>query len=203
MPSVGQYQRYISQGETKVIKLKESLSGLRADVKTLKRGTKPFLKMKSKIDDQAVLLKETQVKLKAHKSSLKEAERSLKKSTPKASASSPKAVKKAVAAKTVKKVASKVPVKKVAKEWVSAAPTKRGRPKKASAVEESSVRRGRPQKKEAPKVSRVKTKTSELTELEKTVSLLSIKLDALAELVSKTAVVSVSTAELRLIKRRR
>ena len=135
MPSVGQYQRYISQGETKVIKLKESLTGLRADVKNLKRGTKPFLKMKAKIDDQAVLLKETQLKLKAHKSSLKEAERSLKKSTPKVSASSGKTAKKAVVAKTVKKVA---------KEWVSAAPTKRGRPKKASVVEESSVRRGRP-----------------------------------------------------------
>lgn len=194
MPSVGQYQRYISQGETKVIKLKESLSELRTDVKSLKRGTKPFLRIKAKIDDQAVLLKETQIKLKSHKSALKEAERALKKSAPKGSGP---------ASKAVKKAAPKVAAKKVAKEWVGEAPAMRGRPKKATVAEPAKVRRGRPKKNEVALPSSLSDEVVGLAELQKTVSLLSIKLDALAELVSQTVGASVSTAELRLIKRRR
>ena len=114
MPSLGQYQRYISQGEIKIAKLKAELANA------------PNAKKKAEIKD---LLNVTTEKVKEHKAAVKAA--------PKTAPSAKKAGK-VVAKKTVamKVVAKKAPAKKVvakkvvAKKAVVKAPAKKAPAKK-------------------------------------------------------------------------
>jgi hypothetical protein len=199
MPSVGQYQRYISQGEAKVTKLKSNLSDMKGELKGHKRGTKPFIKLKAKITSDTDLLKVTQVKLKDHKASLKIAVKEAK-------------AQESVAAKKVPAKRGR-PAKSTPVKATPAASKKRGRPAKENVVTKAPAKRGRPKKdavvaKASTKATSAKGSKASSADLEKAVELLSIKVDALAEMISSTlgqslphVEQSISTAQLRRFKR--
>jgi hypothetical protein len=225
MPSVNQYLRYIGQTKNRIEKLTSSVSVLRDQKKTAPKAKQASVTAKLKLAQEE--LKESKTKLKEHKDNMATANKAEKATVTKVPKKAGRPAKVAVAKAAPARKAGRPPKAKVAetaaprkagrppkaKVAETAAPRKAGRPPKAKVAETAAPRKaGRPPKAKVAEVKAAaparqagrpaKVSTAPNTEaITQALELLSIKIDALAVLVSTEQPKNLSTAQLRVMRR--